>query len=83
MRRYENECVGCPPEMGCIGIACPYRNVMVNYCDICGEEARYKIYDEDYCEDCAEKFLQEEFGQLTISEKAGLLGIEFFDVDDE
>ena len=41
MIRYENECVSCPPEMGCFGSACPNRNVPRIYCDKCGEEIDY------------------------------------------
>ena len=38
MIKFEDECVGCPTELGCIGEACRYRNVPHVYCDICGEE---------------------------------------------
>ena len=38
MIRYEDECVGCPPEMGCLGSICPNRNVPHYFCDYCGEE---------------------------------------------
>ena len=82
MRKYENECVGCPPEMGCMGNACPYRNVARDYCDTCGDDASYRIDGEDYCESCAEKYLQEEFDCLTISEKAELLEIDISNIDD-
>ena len=44
MVRIENECVGCPPEMGCIGNLCPYRNVRRYYCDKCGEEVETLYY---------------------------------------
>ena len=43
MVRLEDECVGCPPELGCLGQLCPYQNVPRCYCDECGEE----ITDED------------------------------------
>lgn len=43
MIKFEDECVVCPSERGCIGDACGYRNVPHIYCDICGEE----IYIED------------------------------------
>ncbi len=46
MVTYENECVGCPPEMGCLGSACPNRNVKYLYCDKCGEDAE-KLYVVD------------------------------------
>lgn len=54
MIQYEDECVGCPPEMGCMGSMCPYRNVAHAYCDVCGEEAEefYYLDGEYLCEDC-------------------------------
>lgn len=66
MIKYENECVGCPPEMGCMGNACPNRNVPHYYCDECGEEIvdnhRYEEYyttngAEHLCKDCYKKAL--------------------------
>ena len=58
MRVYENECVGCAPEMGCIGSACPYRNVERFYCDECGDETTLRETDYgELCESCLlEKF---------------------------
>jgi hypothetical protein len=49
----ENQCVGCPPEMGCLGSSCPNRNVLIPYlyCDKCGEEVE-DLYD-GLCETCA------------------------------
>ena len=54
MVTYENECVGCPPEIGCLGTACPNRNVKHLYCDKCGYEAEklYKYDGEELCEEC-------------------------------
>ena len=55
MQRIENHCVGCAKEMGCMGSACPNRNVKVTYCDCCGDEIDGIIYEvdgEDYCEYC-------------------------------
>ena len=56
MKKIENHCVGCPPNMGCKGSACPHRNVEVIYCDSCGEELWldevYEVDGEDLCEDC-------------------------------
>ena len=54
MITYEDECVGCPTEMGCMGSACPYRNVPHLYCDKCEEEVEklYKYDGEEICEDC-------------------------------
>lgn len=57
-----NDCCGCPPEMGCMGQACPYhphdaeREVLV--CDDCEQETEELVclpcYDSDLwlCEDC-------------------------------
>ena len=36
MVRFEDECVGCPPELGCDGDQCPYKNVPRSYGDECG-----------------------------------------------
>ena len=53
MKQIENECVGCPPEMGCLGSACPNRNVIRYYCDECGKEGTLYEYDgEELCADC-------------------------------
>ena len=53
--RYENRCVGCPPERGCMGDACRYRNVAVFVCDRCGEDIEGDVTEIDgemLCEDC-------------------------------
>ena len=61
MKRLENDCVGCPQNMGCLGSACPYQNVIVFECDECGDEVEvlYKVefqgtpyYGKEVCEDC-------------------------------
>lgn len=54
MTKYRNECVGCPPELGCLGNSCPNRNIPYLVCDKCGEEAEklYKVDDKEVCEDC-------------------------------
>ena len=53
MKRILDECVGCPPEIGCFGSNCPYKNVVRFYCDRCGEENKLYHYDgEELCEDC-------------------------------
>lgn len=83
MKKIENECVGCPQEMGCIGNACPYKRVTHFYCDQCGEDgAMYVIDNEDLCEECAEKYLEEVFrNEYTISEKAKMLKIQMISRD--
>lgn len=81
MRKYENECVGCPTEMGCLGSSCPYINVPRDYCDSCGKEgATYRIDGEDYCEDCAKEYLQDVFDDLTITEKADALEVDISEI---
>lgn len=55
MIKRENNCVGCPPELGCRGSSCPYVNEIHLYCDRCGSEVEhlYWVDDEQLCEDCA------------------------------
>lgn len=55
--RYENQCVGCPPERGCLGSRCKNRNVPIYACDGCGDELDpIDLYvtenDEMLCEQC-------------------------------
>ena len=53
MRKTENECVGCPSEMGCIGSSCKYLNVTRYYCDYCKDETTlYHYNDDEVCLDC-------------------------------
>ena len=79
MVTYENQCVDC--GLPCLMKGCPYWEVPMVYCDECKDEAEYRIGGTDYCEKCAKKFLQEEFDNLTIEEKAGVLGFGFEDMD--
>lgn len=60
MIKIENDCVGCPPEMGCLGDSCPRMNVICYYCDKCGEEKEtlYHFDGEQLCIDCIEKRLE-------------------------
>lgn len=55
MVEYRNECVGCPPEMGCMGLGCPYRNVPHWYCDECGREIFGEVnqdFGRELCDKC-------------------------------
>lgn len=54
MVTYEDECIGCPTEMGCLGDTCPNKNVPHLYCDNCGKEVdELRDYnDEQWCEKC-------------------------------
>lgn len=62
---YEDECVGCPPERGCLGNACPNKNVAHYYCDKCDAEVSagelYEVDDEDLCEDCLKTKFRKEY----------------------
>ena len=58
-KRYESECVECPPEMGCLGDACPKRNVLKYYCDECdAEEELFNYNGRELCIDCIKDLLQ-------------------------
>ena len=58
MIKVENECVGCPPEMGCMGSSCPYMNVTRYYCDDCKDETTlYEYEGQELCADCVLKRL--------------------------
>ena len=54
MIKIENDCVGCPPEMGCLGSSCPMRNSVHFYCDVCKDEVEELYYLDNYllCEEC-------------------------------
>lgn len=64
MVKFENECVGCPSEMGCMGDSCPNRNVKRFYCDKCGYECEelYIFNDKELCRDC----LLDSFDKITL-----------------
>lgn len=60
MVEISNECVGCPPEMGCLGLACPNRNVKRYYCDECGDDVSDSVlYDYEGKELCLEYILNQ------------------------
>lgn len=57
---YENECVGCPTELGCLGEMCKYKNVPHFYCDDCGdEEILFEFEDSQLCISCIKDRLTE------------------------
>lgn len=82
MIKYENQCVDCPKEMGCLGNSCRYRNVSVYYCDTCGDEADYEIDGDHYCWDCAAEYLRDRFEFLSLMERAEMLDIDLRKVED-
>ena len=80
MRKNENHCVQC--DLPCIGRACPYVNVEVVICDVCDElDATYHIDGEDYCEECAKRYMQSVFDELAITERAEVLGLDISRID--
>lgn len=53
MIKYENDCVGCPDGVPCMGSTCPNRNVPHFYCDDCeNEDDLYEFDGEQLCADC-------------------------------
>lgn len=62
---FENECVGCPPEIGCAGDTCPNRRVAHYFCDKCDAEVSigelYDVDGEDLCEDCLKERFRKEY----------------------
>lgn len=49
-----DDCVGCPPDWGCLGSSCPNRNVIHLECDHCHKEVNrlYWIGQEQWCAEC-------------------------------
>lgn len=81
MKKVEDRCVDC--GLPCLGDTCPYRNVTVHYCDLCGSEgAEYKAGNLELCEDCAEMRVQELFNELTLPEKAKAVELDLEDIND-
>ena len=57
---FQNECVGCPPEMGCLGSSCLFRNVEHHYCDECEcDDQLYYFDDRELCIECIKEILEE------------------------
>lgn len=54
MTRTENDCVGYPDGLPCMGNSCPNRNIVHHYCDKCGDEVStlYVFDGVEYCEEC-------------------------------
>lgn len=80
MIRHESMCVGCPPELGCLGKGCPYNNVSVCYCDICEDNtADYHADGQDICEVCMDEHIKEEWKRNNAEEKLKALFPKFID----
>lgn len=62
----ENECVGCPPDWGCLGNACPNRTIRME-CDHCHEEVDklFWFQGEQWCAEC----VLEEYDEVVIEKE--------------
>lgn len=51
---YENECVGCPTEIGCLGDNCSNKKVPHFYCDLCNDDVEelYLVDNQEVCQAC-------------------------------
>ena len=74
MKIQECHCVDC--GLPCLYSSCPYYNVTVVYCDECGYYAKYTMDDQDLCEECAEKYVDGAWNDLTLTDKIEALKIE-------
>lgn len=69
MKEIRDECVGCPSEIGCMGLGCPYKNAEYTVCDDCGDDAYYNVDGAELCEDCTDKLINNTFDELSLDEK--------------
>lgn len=59
LKEYVDMCVGCPPEMGCLGDSCPQRNSLVFKCDNCeSEDEIYEFEGQELCIECIKELLE-------------------------
>ena len=62
MLKKENHCVDC--DIPCIGSSCSNKDVLVYYCDSCGDEIDfdevYEVDGDDLCEDCLKEMFKKE-----------------------
>ena len=75
MKVKENHCVDC--GLPCLGRSCPNREVVVIYCDNCGEYADYCLDNQDFCEECAKAYVNEIWDDLPMREKAKILDVTY------
>ena len=70
MIRFESDCVGCPPEMGCLGISCPHHTSVHLICDECEEEVDegelYEYGDQQLCMECAIEHMKEDLKPVDV-----------------
>lgn len=76
--KYESLCVGCAPDLPCMGSSCSlYAPSPVILCDVCENSAEYRIDGSDLCEECAKDYLTERFRDYPIREMAQLVDADF------
>ena len=75
MKISESYCVDC--GLPCLGKFCPNHLRTNYYCNKCEECAKYQIEDNDYCESCANEYLQQIFNDLSIAQKTKILDLSF------
>ena len=67
MIEYENNCVGCPPNLGCLGDTCPNRNVPYLYCDECDADVE-TLYEDESGQQLCEECLLKRFKRIDIDD---------------
>jgi len=78
MIKYEDECVGCPSEIGCLGSSCPNRNIPHTYCDRCEDEAKLYAHNdntEQLCKKCMNKEFELAWKELSFEDKCEIFGV--------
>ena len=78
MIKYKNDCVGCPPEIGCLGSSCPNRNILHTYCDRCEDEAQLYAHNdntEQLCEKCMNEEFELAWKELSFEDKCEIFGV--------
>lgn len=73
MKKIENQCVGCD-----VCYHCGRNKVEVLVCDECKDYADYETDEGNFCEHHFETMLNACWEDLTIEEKAELLGIKIY-----
>ena len=82
MRKIVDNCVGCK-DMGlpCLGSSCPNGKTYVEFCDECDNLANCFLDGKALSEDCAQEYLTESFGDLSVKEKAEVLQMDYDSID--
>ena len=83
MVRYEDQCVGCPPEMGCLGKYCRYRNVPIWLCDRCESEDEdlWDFFGEEVCKECLLKIIPKVHREGCLCDSCGYEAEDLYDYE--